>query len=47
MADQKTGSFSINYTGDDSSGKYIDLEDSAPYDGITIDEAEGEVTFHD
>jgi len=33
-------------TGTDAAGKYLELGDNAPFEGITVDEAEGTVTFH-
>jgi len=37
----------ITFTGHDENGRYYDLEDSAPYDGVTVNEAKGTVTFHE
>lgn len=40
------GEHEITSAGTDAAGKYIELGDDAPFNGITIDEAEGTVTFH-
>lgn len=42
----RTGQYDIVSTGTDAEGKYIDLGDAAPFEGVTVDEAEGTVTFH-
>lgn len=42
-----SGSFSYTSQADDKHGTYYELEDDAPYKGVTVDEADGEITFHD
>jgi hypothetical protein len=38
--------YSIEFTGHDANGRYYDLEGDAPYEGVTVDEADGTITFH-
>lgn len=38
--------YSISSTGHDDNGRYYELEEDAPFDSITVDEADGTVTFH-
>ncbi|RLM94308.1 hypothetical protein [Haloarcula sp. Atlit-7R] len=38
--------YEITSTGTDANGKFIQFADSAPLEGITVDEAGGTVTFH-
>jgi hypothetical protein len=40
------GKHEIVSTGTDATGKYIKLSDDAPFEGITVDEDKGAVTFH-
>ena len=37
----------IQFSGYDENGHYYDLDDDAPYDGITVNEADGTITFHE
>lgn len=37
----------IEFTGHDENGRYYELDDDAPYQGVTVNEADGTITFHD
>ncbi|MEZ3117846.1 hypothetical protein RYH80_18165 [Halobaculum sp. MBLA0147] len=36
----------IDFTGHDNNGRYYELTDDAPIDGVTINEVDGTITFH-
>lgn len=39
--------YNISSTGHDAHGRYYDLDDDAPFAGITVDEATGTITIHE
>jgi len=39
--------YNISSTGHDAHGRYYDLDDDAPFEGITVDEAMGTITIHE
>jgi hypothetical protein len=39
--------YDIEFTGHDHNGRYYGLSSDAPFEGVTIDESDGTVTFHD
>lgn len=40
--------YDIEFTGHDENGRYYQIADSdAPFKGITVDEVDGTITFHE